>query len=316
MKRLLLIVLSLAVFATCAPVKVQPRLTQASQSGSARRIVVLVSNDNPIYEPALQAFLAGVEEQVVVYDLPARPDRLLAELESQSLELVVGVGASAALAARRGLPETPLLFMMVANHRQYPALAPADDVMGIALEPDPASEFSSFRLLLPAMKKVVTFYDPSTSKDRIERAKVRLASIGFELDAVAVESIAELRDALEDGDHRGHGVWLGNDRATASQEAFELLLEWSLETKTPLLTSLTDLYAKAGALSSVSVDLPTIGSQAAVVATLFLDGDESVGVQAPAGTTLSLNRSTARAIDVDIPDDVVQFVDVFYGDGP
>ena len=63
---------------------------------------------------------------------------------------------------------------------------------------------------------------------------------------------------------------------------------------------------------SVSVDLRSVGSQAASIASVFLDHKRDpalIGIQPPAGTTLSLNRATAHAIGVDVPETMIRLVD-------
>lgn len=71
----------------------------------------------------------------------------------------------------------------------------------------------------------------------------------------------------------------------------------------------SDNIAKLGLLLAINPDTSSIGSQAAQIAEQVLQfgkSPESIGVQTPIGTNLTLNARTAKKIGVEIPDHAVQ----------
>jgi putative ABC transport system substrate-binding protein len=292
----------------------EPRWEEAGRDPGAPEIVVLVGSDNPLYDRPVAAFRAQATSRVAAFSVPDDPERMMRSVRARRPALIVAIGPYAALTARRHAPEVPLLFTMVVNHGQYAELA-GPGIMGVSLEPPPAQEFVQFKLLLPGLRRVLTFYTPRESDGFIERATAELAALGIELIAVPARSPADIEDTLSVAS--ADAVWMWSDPVMANDAAFEVIRARSMVRSLPLVTSLSDDYARAGALVSVGVDFRSVGSQAAAIANLFLEGGRSpseIGVQAPAGTILSLNRATADQLGITVPDEAIQFIDRFFPD--
>ena len=105
-------------------------------------------------------------------------------------------------------------------------------------------------------------------------------------------------------DNNVDAIWVHIDPVVMNQKSFDFLKERSLATGLPLLTSLSDKFAEAGALVSVSVDFTAIGSQAATIVEMFMqDGSvpKAHRIQPPVGGKLSVNLEVAKQLGITIP---------------
>lgn len=302
----------LCALSSCVPGP-EWQLSHPEPRPGAPRLVVLQSDDNPLYQPITDSFVRQLAPHAAI-DV-TRLGRSEAAIERivarRRPALVYALGTPAALFVRDHFPDVPLLFGMVVNHQRHPSLA-HPLVMGVALEVPPLVEFTQFKMVMPKLTRVLAFYVPSQSGMLVEKARQALRTLQIELDAVAIAPEAgAAQRAL--GEHIGsaQAIWLMNDPVVMSRQNFAFLQQASLDHKRPLLCSLSDAFAESGALMSVSVELETLGFQAAVMAQkLLIDGraPASLGVEAPIGARLTLNLDIAQVIGIEPPPEVLPFV--------
>jgi putative ABC transport system substrate-binding protein len=300
----------MAVLAGCAQMRLTP--THVGTRSDDAPIVVIKSTANPIYDGPVQGFIMqlGATSDVYVVDASDHPDRLARQLKRLGPRFAFALGTRAALLAREALPEVPTCFAMVLNHRRVAPLK-APNVMGIAFELPSNAEFARFKMVLPEVHRIVAFYVASESAPLVDEAKVSLAELGITLDAVQVTNAAAVPAAYAERRGQFDAVWFMNDAQIMKPATFKFLKDSTIADKVPFVSSLSEEFAKAGALMSVSVDFTSLGAQAAAMTHDVLESGASVGsfgVQPPIGGRLVLNLTVARSLGLDVPDDVLPFI--------
>ena len=299
--------------ASCAAsAPLEPARVRTAATASAPQVVVLQSTNSQLFRAPVESFIGQVDATVTLFDdASVDRSRLVAAMRARKPDLIVTLGTRATRLAIDEFEDVPVLFTMVVNYRRLP-LEGRSNVMGIALESSTASEFSQFKMILPKLAKSLAFYVPNQSGKLVEEARVELAKLGVELEAVPVESAEDVK--VEYARHAGSvdGVWLLNDPVLMNKATFEYLRAQCEKDKLPLLASFSDEFARLGALMSVSTDLSSLGSQAAAMATRKLQQGVSpaeIGVQPPISTKLVVNVSVARALGIELSDDSLPFID-------
>ena len=82
---------------------------------------------------------------------------MVEEIRGLAPDLLFVLGTRATLLARDRFRDVPILFAMVVNYRRL-GLADHENVMGVALEIPPLTEFTQFKLIAPGLKRVLAFY--------------------------------------------------------------------------------------------------------------------------------------------------------------
>jgi ABC-type uncharacterized transport system substrate-binding protein len=281
-------------------------------------VVVLESYALPMMEVFVKAFLKRINARVYVIANAARYDgaTLKAVVDGLHPQLVLTLGMQATLFAQAHIEDTPVIFGLVLNHARHHLGANAN-MAGIAMEPAPLSEFTKFKMVAPGLNRVQVYYTVGVSDGLVAQAKEELTDIGVTVEPVAVDKdgdvIASFRQHSRDTD----AVWLVNDPHV--MRVFERLRDQARDAKIPLLTSLSGSFARRGALMSASVDVGSLGDQAANMARMMLERGaqpRQLGVQRPNGVSLVLNAGVARALGIDVSLDVLPFVNEVVADSP
>lgn len=302
---------------------VAPRVITPVARGHADQppvVVILTSSNNRLYEAPVTSFQSQLEGEATVYaETVAEPRGLAEAVQAVKPTLIFALGTQAAIFARQKLPDVPLLFAMVVNHRRLKELQ-APQVMGVALEVPPASEFTQFKLALPGMNRVLVLHASENTSDVVAGATEAARSLGITLVAAPVRDLAELKTQYDRYSKQVDAVWLLNDPVVMNPAAFAWLREASYRDRVALISSLSEKFARAGALMSVSVDLSSLGFQASAMATGVLKRQQTlseIGVQPPIGARLVLNMVVAQKLGLQVPEEVLPFIsEVIVSEGP
>jgi ABC-type uncharacterized transport system substrate-binding protein len=258
----------------------------------------------------IEVFAQNVEAEVVVFDYdPGHEQALVAAIQAHRPRLIYALGGAAVDMVGRHFPDTPLCFSMVMAHRQN-VLNKIPKAMGVSLETPVLVEFSKFKLVLPTLSKVLVFHSAPLTES-VADTKRQLALLGIELIAVRVDHEDDIPAAYAANQVQIDAIWLQNDPVVMTTKTFNFLREKSLADRTPLITSLSSVLAKQGALASVSVDFANTAAQAASMATMVLQhgaDPATIGVHSPIGGELAVNLDVAKALGLTIAPDVVPLI--------
>ncbi|MCC6808519.1 MAG: hypothetical protein IT381_13925 [Deltaproteobacteria bacterium] len=295
---------------TCTPLSVGQRLVMKAPDRPT--IVIVKSSQLEALDIPFTAFTSQVDASVWSFVVtPEQDDEALAdEISALQPALIVALGATATTLAFERFPNTPTLVALVVNYRRL-QLAQRPNVMVIALEPPAAAEFIQFQLVLPTLRRVLAFYAPHESAELVKSAKVQLAAMDIELVAIPVSSIDDVPDAYQANKKGKDAVWFLNDSVIMNPKTFAYLRTHTLQDRLPFIASLSEDFAVNGALMSVSVDLRSLAGQALIMEKLLVEQGKKpseIGVQPPIGAKLVVNTDVAKAIGLELPDDIQPFI--------
>lgn len=104
-------------------------------------------------------------------------------------------------------------------------------------------------------------------------------------------------------------MWLASD-ATVLTHARTFIAQ-SDQANLPVFASVSSVLARSGSVAAIEVDISSLGTQAARIATQLLSGEAmpaDIGIQAPNGTQLVVNLATAQRHGLTIPLRVMPFI--------
>lgn len=271
-------------------------------TGASPDVLVLKSQTaGQLATRALKTFMRKYNGSVAVMEINPGVSEELAAQEVLRLrpKAVVTLGAPATALATARIHDIPVLFALVLHHERLHTQEAAN-MMGIAMKVAPMSELTGFKMVLPNLRRVLVPYTPSVSADLVRQAQQAAQELGIELIAlpvVAPMTPRQLYEAHRDVD----AVWLIADPVIND---FDGLKEICANEHKALVTSLSASFARAGALMSASVNIESLGAQAATLVRMVTERGAKpadVGVQQPIGVNFVVNTDVARALGVDIP---------------
>jgi putative ABC transport system substrate-binding protein len=259
----------------------------------------------------------GLEEgrHVALLLRNVRGDVAAAEATARALErdekvdLIVAIGTTTARAAKRGTEEVAIVFAAgndpVAAGLVEGMATPGGRLTGFHfLTVDlTAKRLEILREMMPKLRRVVTFYDPSTLGAVTSLAALREAAGKLDIEVVAqqVTSPEELRDRLY-------------TMAAAEAEAFFFISDFLVIVHLPLVmeaantlglpTMATELSAvRTGALAGYGPDWREYGRRPARYVARILAGSSprELPVEAINQPALAINLKTAKALGITIP---------------
>ena len=283
---------------------------------SATDVVILKSSDIAAYNQAISGFKAALPNDVVLaeYDLQGdleKGRKLARKIRAADPALVFAVGLKAAKAAQLEIVDIPVVYAMVLDPAKYGLNAP--NMTGVLMEIPMERQLIMIKSLLPRLKHVGTLYDPSKTATLIEDARRLLKSNGTELVPIPLNNERDVPGALRTLLPSIDALWLVPDSTVLTDESLRFILNTALEERVPVV-GFSREFARSGALLCLSVNYGDIGRQAGQLTRKILDGQVSLPMKPlhPDRIEMSLNRKTAKFLDIEIPRDLEEKADELY----
>lgn len=283
---------------------------------SATDVVILKSSDIAAYNQAISGFKAALPNDVVLaeYDLQGdleKGRKLARKVRAADPALVFAVGLKAAKAAQLEIVDIPVVYAMVLDPSKYGLNAP--NMTGVLMEIPMERQLTLIKSLLPRLKHVGTLYDPSKTATLIEDARRLLKSNGADLVPIQLNSERDVPGALRALLPSIDALWLVPDSTVLTDESLRFILNTALEERVPVV-GFSREFARSGALLCLSVNYGDIGRQAGQLTRKILDGHVSLPAKPlpPDRIEMSLNRKTAKFLEIEIPRDLEEKADELY----
>jgi putative tryptophan/tyrosine transport system substrate-binding protein len=245
-------------------------------------------------------------------------DRHAAEEAARSLErakvdLTYAVATSVAIVVKRATAEVPIVFVSGGDPVEAGLVdtfaKPGGRLTGVSyLTIDLAGKrLEILKEMLPKLRKVVTFYDPSNevAMRSVKSAREAARQLKVELVERHVASARELQLALkalqaQDADAYFHG----NDAMVTSQAQF--IIDTARAKKLPTMFQEPSLTAQ-GALAGYGVSFYEVGRLSAKYVQRVLAGTspQNLAVEMFSKFELAVNLKTARELGLEIPQSVL-----------
>lgn len=274
-------------------------------------VMIVKSGDLPQYSSPATAFRqASQHESVEIVLGEDTPDKAIALLKAAAEEnntlAVFALGSRAALAARKALPNTPVVFAMALGWSRDSSSG--HPTTGVSVEVPAAELFTRFKLIMPRLQRVGVITGPSDG-GTVAQARKAASLVGVEIVHETVKHSDEVAGAYRRIRSRVDALWMVPDPVVVTRENFDYLALRCRNDEVAFF-AFSENFVKAGALLSVAPSYSTMGSQAAVLVEQMLsDPGEVPLVQAPLGATLVVNASTALALGLDLDATTIHMAD-------
>jgi len=313
------ILAALSVAALAAP------LASFAQPRKVWRIGLLLESESSFYIPRLDAFKSGMralgyvegrdyitEARSAQSDFSRLP-KLMMDLISQQVDLIVTTGTPSGLAASKATREIPILITTVGDPVGSGFAAslarPGGNVTGFT---QLSSELISkhldlLRQLLPQIRRVAFLYDPNNQSNVLLLAKFEADCNKLQIQPIRApaRNAEEIKVSLATlVQHKAQGLIVSPSSInTVSRSS---VVEHTIKHRLPAVFSV-NIYAVEGGLISYSADFDDLYRRAAAYADKIFKGAKpgDLPIQQPTTFDFVLNLKTAKALGLTIPQSIL-----------
>lgn len=277
-------------------------LRAADNAAKSGHVAILLSDSEEAYSMPVEAFIAESGRPVKVFnlrgDIKKNPD-LKRELLASKPELIFALGAKAAYAAKiwtQKHQDIPVLFAMVFNWRRYKLLSQRN-MAGIAAEIALGTKFANIMIFSSDIKQIGIIHSVH-SREMLKDAQKAAEILGIELRSKEISRSKNFRRAFKEMSRKVDAFLVLNDPIVYTLDNMDWLKTRCLKEKLPCIGQSRNI-AELGLVLSVNPDMADIGSQAVSMAENIINRRQKphlIGVMAPLGTQVIINRTTAERI--------------------
>lgn len=275
------------------------------------RVLVLVSQEGPQYENALEGFRNGLSAHGVaaLYDVvrlhgdAAAAKTTLAAPVARAVDVILALGSLAVQAPRPEDLKVPMVAGLVMSAREFEN---TPEATGVVLEFPPQLELEWLRRFLPDRKNIAVLFNPEENQKRVATAQAASGALGLQLHARSVSLPRDLPAELEEAGRSADVIWGIADHVVMTPQTAKSLLLYSFRNRIPL-TGLSTAWVKAGALYALDRDYVDIGVQLAELAQKILGGvnAKSLAPLTPRKVVYAINLKTSRQMKLELSADLV-----------
>ncbi len=265
-------------------------------------VVILLSEDESIYQSPVKAFRAEINQPVHFFNLQGsitKDPHLQRKIFSRKPKLIFALGAKAAFTAKlwtKKRQDIPVLFAMVLNWKRY-NLLDQKNMVGIAAEIAPGTKFANIAIFSPEIKKIGVIYS-SRSSEVLQQAKEAAKIFNIKLYGKQIHRSKEFKRSFKEIREDVDAFLVLNDPVIYTLENMDWLKIRCIKERLPCIGQSKNIV-EHGLVLSINSDIAGVGSQAASMAKNILNRHQlpdRIGVMAPLGTQIIINRSTAKRI--------------------
>jgi putative ABC transport system substrate-binding protein len=278
----------------------------ADNAAKSGPVAVLLSDSEAIYSASVKAFRAEAGRPVKIFnlrgDIKKDPD-LKRKLFASQPELIFALGAKAAYTAKlwtQKRQEIPVLFAMVFNWQRYKLLS-QKNMAGIAAEIVPGTKFANIMVFSPDIKRIGVIHSVH-SREVLKDAQKAADILDIELQSKEISRSKNFRRAFKEMSRKVDAFLVLNDPVVYTLDNMDWLKIRCLKEKLPCIGQSRNI-AELGLVLSINPDMADIGSQAASMAENIIKRHQRpdlIGVMAPLGTQVLINRTTAERIGLEL----------------
>lgn len=259
--------------------------------------VLLINSDARVekYKVAQEEFTSALSREVQAISLD---DTKLKAADIENLlydeypDLVYCIGSKAYLVAHRFISEKDIVFSSIVNWQRLPV---TKKTYGVSGELHSGMQMTLFRYIFPKMKKIGILYSDRYNSQWFNKTRAEAQEMGIEIIGRSISESKQTINAFKELMAGIDALWLISDPLIMGDKEKLMELFKACDAKKLPVFSYQDIFIDYGALLVVSVDEPTIGRQAAGMATEILSlGKIDEKVQYPAGSHIILNLKKVK----------------------
>lgn len=283
-------------------------LLHHSAAAAAEPTILLLNSDQSVekYQETQEAFLNAVAHPVIPINLGDEKidiDDIQDILYDEEPGVIYCIGSKAYLLANQQAPDTLIVFSSIINWLRMPM---SDNRYGVSNELHANMELMLFRYIFPTFQTFGVLYSEKYTEEWFKNAQREARDMGVELVGRKISRTRQVVPALEKLLPKVDAFWLISDpEVMSAREDLQAILD-ACDTRRIPVFSYHEAFAEFGATMTVTADNPTIGAQAAGIATEILAGNPpEEPVQYPAGTSIVLNLKKVTEYDLPYSEDAL-----------
>lgn len=293
----------------------------AVKSKKIANIGVLQFVEHSALDLSLEGFKAGLKSSGLKEDIDFRinfqnaqgniptAQTMANDFVSNKKDLIFAIATPAAQAAYNLTKQIPILFTAVTDPIKAELVnsmdKPNTNVTGTSDDVLLDKQFDLIKKLVPTAKKIGILYNPSevNSELQLKKALALSKDKGFEVISLGVNSSNDMSQALTNILSKVDVLYTPTDNLIAS--SISLISEIAIAKGVPVFGA-EKAHVEGGALASEGIDYYKLGFQTGVMASRIINGEnpKDISVETLKETTLIINKSTAKALNVKIPEEL------------
>ena len=241
---------------------------------------------------------------------PATAAQIARQFVGDAPAVIVAISTPSAQAVAAATKDIPVVFSAVtdpvAAQLVASAEAPGANVTGVSDMAPIADHIALIREITPDVKTIGVLYNPGEANSVSSLAAVKTAAeaAGIAVVEATANKSADVQGAARSLVGKVDAMYIPTDNTIVS--ALESAVGVATESKIPLYAADTDSVAR-GALAAVGFNYFDVGVQTAALVDKVLKGENpgAIPVVFASGTDLQVNKKTAEAIGVTLPQAVL-----------
>ena len=272
----------------------------------ASEIAIIKSHNLSLYESVVKGIKFESQIPVKIFDMRNNREKakeVVNSVKAGNFSMIITIGPTASILARRSLPDKPLIFSMIPTpiYLKSKALFENDKVTGVTLELPIKTQLKALQSIAPNTKKVGVMYNPKNTANIIKQANVDAKSLGIEIISSRLDDEEEVEEATTAFTGRVDAIWMIPDRTLLNKSSYNQLLSYTFKNKIPFF-AFAEKMVEQGALVSLSADYYQLGRQLAKISNEVLFGGKSLSafpISSPESLDLAVNLTSAKRIGVE-----------------
>lgn len=241
---------------------------------------------------------------------PATAAQIARTFVGDAPDVIVAISTPSAQAVAGATTDIPLVFSAVtdpvAAQLVASAEAPGGNVTGVSDMAPIADHVALIHEITPDVKRLGVLYNPgeANSVSSVSALKSEAEAAGITVVEGPATKSADVQAATRSLVGKVDAIYVPTDNTIVS--ALESAVSAANEAKLPLYAADTDSVAR-GALAAVGFNYFDVGVQTAALVDRVLKGDSpgTIPVVFASGTDLQVNKATAAAIGIELPQGVL-----------
>lgn len=275
---------------------------------AASDAVLVVNSDASVanYRAVQDAFVASLGRPAKVIDMESDASdgaSLEAILKATRPELVYCIGSRAYLTVHSVAPDQPTVLSSALNWQRLPE---GKSTYVVSNELSASAQLTLVRYFFPRVSKVGVLYSKAYNKEWYATAVDVGKSVGIDVKGIALSSPGDVAGRLDELLESVDALWVIPDPIVLSDEDSVKLLFTRAREKKKAAFSYSEAFVEQGAALVVAPDLPTLGRQAATLATDVL-AKKALPASAvdPAGSSVTLNMKAVKELGLELNQDAL-----------
>lgn len=262
--------------------------------GAEKPKILLINSNASVekYKVVQDEFKKNISVPTIEINLEAVSGEIPDNITSSDAKMVYCIGSKAYSFAAKYFGAKEIIFSSILNYRRL-TLTPK--TYGISNEPHPRMPAYISRSVFPSVRRIGMLYSKEYTTQWFESIRDQAKELGIGIIGQVVSDPKESESFLKQLLGHCDAIWLISDPLIIPEEKYLVNMLKLCDTHKKPVFSYNEIFAELGAVLIVSVDDPTIGRQAADMASGLLSVQKSdEKIQFPAGSQVILNLKKAK----------------------